>query len=606
MLQAIKELGEEKLQLEGRDPENIIDEVLTTVVQDPNESGNYPYVLVVVFRKVGDGFVYDRVQVEETDKTKTIRYLYRRGSSQGPDRTPTSRITEISKTFQGKTEGWFKKFSSRNPFFTELKKAMDSAKEHILQDLREEWARTSSSLKRQQSGILTIGVEENGMLKYLGDFSDFHDLLREEILGKYGSVLKGNHICAICGERKAEVYGEALSEVFKFYNLDKPGYIAGGFRREVAWKNFPICLDCILKIEEGSKFISNHLRFSMGGQRYWLIPKFIRGVPEAREVVTNFFQIVERSGDVLRSQRLARISEDENDILNELSKLQDVLTYNFFFFLAQKGSSIPREITLLVEDVLPSRLSQIFKAKERADECDLLHDVKIKEEFVNIEFRFDEFRRFTPSRETFLEVVDRVFRGLPIDRDLILSWIMAAIRQRFSQDEYLKPWVLRGLSALLFFSELGLFRPLNQQADGGNPMTVLSSAAESFFSKYSKTFSNPASKTLFLLGVLTQKLLNIQFADRGSTPFRKNLKGLKMKEEDFKGLFPKIQSKLEEYGKNYYKSLETLISDYFVQAGKDWGMSTDEMNFYFVLGMNLQESVSEALDLGKEEEKEVG
>jgi len=608
MLQAIRELGEEKLKQEGRDPENIATEVLTTVVQDPNEGGNYPYVLVVVFRKVGDEFVYGRVQVEQTDKTKISRYLYRRGSSQGPDRTPTSRITEISKTFQGKLIAWFTKHGLDTAFFADLKEAIERDKDRILQDLQKEWQGIYFSLKRQRkNAVLTVATEDNGGFRYPGDFPEFRDLLQREIREKYGEVSQPDHICSVCGERREEVYGGALTEVFKFYNLDKPGYIAGGFRRADAWKNFPICLDCILKIEEGRKFITEDERlvFRMGEQRYWLIPKFLRGVPAFRDVTMRFFQIANRSGEVLTKQRLKRISEDERDILNELGSFPDMLTYDFFFFLAQKGSSIPREITLLVEDVLPSRLSSIFEAKTKADECNLLHNVKIKkDEYTDIEFRFDEFRRFTPSRKAFLEVVDRVFRGLPLDRDLMLSWIMSRLRQDFSGDRYLKPLVLRGLSALLFFDRLEMFEQHNQQVKGGELMVELGPSAENFFGKYTETFPNPFPKVLFLLGVLTQKLLNIQYADRGSTPFRKKLQGLKMKEEDFKGLLPKIQSKLEEYDKNYYKSLETLISDYFLQAGRGWNMPTDEMNFYFILGMNLQERVSEALGLKKEEKEE--
>jgi CRISPR-associated protein Csh1 len=75
-----------------------------------------------------------------------------------------------------------------------------------------------------------------------------------------------------------------------------------------------------------------------------------------------------------------------------------------------------------------------------------------------------------------------------------------------------------------------------------------------------------------------------------------------MREEDFKALLPKIQNKLEEYGKNYYRPLEALISGYFLEAGKGWRISTDELNFYFVLGMNLVDEVSKTLGLKKEKE----
>ena len=601
MLQAIKELGEEKLQQEGISPENIANKVLSTVVQDPNKNGNYPNVFVVLFRKTDGGFNYDRIQREESTKTKISRYLYRRGSPNGPNITPTCLVTDIDKTFRVKLEGWFTKFGQADPLFAELHRAIATDKRRILEDIKRE-AEFISSVKKQENIVLTVGLWEDEKLNYPGDYSEFRDLLREEIFNKYRGISTKDHVCAVCGEKKVEVFGEALSQIFKFYTLDKPGYIAGGFRREEAWKNFPICLDCMLKIEEGQKFINDHLAFRMGGQRYWLIPEFLRGIPEASKSVTEFFQIADRSGDTLRDERLALITEDEREILKECAELPDLLTYKFFFFEAQKGSSIPHEITLLVEDVLPSRLSRIFEAKQTADRCNLLHNVKIREnEYADIKFRFNDFRGFFLSNKVFLEVVDRVFRGLYLDRGLVLSWLMTRIRQEFIKDHYLKPTLLRGLSALLFFDELRMFSQQQEQYKGGTPMTDLAPLAEDFFDRYERTFRSPPSKAVFLLGVLTEKLLNIQYDERGSKPFRKNLKSLMMKEEDFRGLLPKIQNKLEEYGKNYYRSLETLISDYFLQSGQDWDMSTDELNFYFVLGMNLQATVTEALGLKKKE-----
>ncbi len=88
-------------------------------------------------------------------------------------------------------------------------------------------------------------------------------------------------------------------------------------------------------------------------------------------------------------------------------------------------------------------------------------------------------------------------------------------------------------------------------------------------------------------GALAQLLLNIQYQERGADPFRTKLQGLKLDERLVKRLLPEMQNKLEEYGKNYYRELEALISKYMIQAGEGWRLSKDEISFYFVLGMNL-------------------
>jgi CRISPR-associated protein Csh1 len=114
-----------------------------------------------------------------------------------------------------------------------------------------------------------------------------------------------------------------------------------------------------------------------------------------------------------------------------------------------------------------------------------------------------------------------------------------------------------------------------------------SETADLLFDSFPDFFSNDIKKAVFLEGVIAQKLLNIQYTDRGATPFRSKLQGLKLDEKLIKRLFPEIQNKLTEYGKNYYRDLEEKISIHMVKAGDGWKMPKDEISYYFVLGMNL-------------------
>ncbi len=363
-----------------------------------------------------------------------------------------------------------------------------------------------------------------------------------------------------------------------------------------------MCLECSLKIAEGKKFLDEYLKKKMGGQQYYLIPKFILGVEGTEEVIETFFRYSTHPEELLKERTLEQITEDEKEILEFLGELKDVLTYNFLFFSAPNPQVF--KINLLVEDILPSRISKIFEAKKEAEKLEIFKNIKVgRNQYENIEFRFDELRRFITFQKSFLEVVDKTFRGLNIEPNLLFSWFMGRIRQEFIHDAYLKFLVLRAFVSFLFFKKLGIMpsnKTLNKK--GGEFMNELKEKAEDFFNNFKDTFLTPAHIAVFLLGAFTQKLLNIQYQERGSTPFWKNLKRLKMGERDFKCLLPKIQNKLEEYGKNYYRSLESLISEYFLEAGKNWQISTDELNFYFVLGMNLVDEVDKVLNLTKEKE----
>jgi CRISPR-associated protein Csh1 len=115
-----------------------------------------------------------------------------------------------------------------------------------------------------------------------------------------------------------------------------------------------------------------------------------------------------------------------------------------------------------------------------------------------------------------------------------------------------------------------------------------------FFESNKAFFGSDAKKAAFLEGILTQKLLNIQFTDKKATPFRDKLHGLRMNEALIKRLLPEIQNKLEEYKKNYYRDLEEIITRYFVLSGVNWIESNDDLSFYFVLGMNSYKLFNDA------------
>jgi len=70
-----------------------------------------------------------------------------------------------------------------------------------------------------------------------------------------------------------------------------------------------------------------------------------------------------------------------------------------------------------------------------------------------------------------------------------------------------------------------------------------------------------------------------------------------MNENDFKGLLPKLQSKLEEYdafdkGK---RILAREAANYLLLAQDKWQMPVDELNFYFAAGMNMADEVTKII-----------
>jgi len=127
-----------------------------------------------------------------------------------------------------------------------------------------------------------------------------------------------------------------------------------------------------------------------------------------------------------------------------------------------------------------------------------------------------------------------------------------------------------------------------------------SETIEKFLGKYGEVFDTPDKKAAFLEGVLVKFLLDVQYANRKSTPFMTKLHGLKLDDAKIKKLLPEIVEKLREY-KTGYPWLEELTSRYLVEAdNRGWNLSKYEISYYFALGLSLGRIFKEkAEDSGK-------
>jgi CRISPR-associated protein Csh1 len=174
----------------------------------------------------------------------------------------------------------------------------------------------------------------------------------------------------------------------------------------------------------------------------------------------------------------------------------------------------------------------------------------------------------------------------------LLKFIMQEIRKDFyeagSNSSFFYK-VRQAIAVVLFLEQSGVL-----EMKGGNAM---GSRFDSLFEVFGQQMDTNEKKAIFLLGALTQMLLDVQQSKRNSKPFLKQLMSLKMDERTIKGLLPKVINKLQEYDayQRSHQQLAEEISTLFMAAQKNWRMSIDELNFYFVCGMNLVSKVKEVL-----------
>ncbi|MGC9514573.1 TIGR02556 family CRISPR-associated protein [Methanocrinis sp.] len=618
MIEAVSKIGEYVQQVNGGE------DLLDTFIENPNSNNKYNFVLIVVLNDQNGDYSFSHVEHQEFKDFEN--YLYKRGYSAATDATPTSRITEIDRTFKNKFLRWFDKcddYELSEKDTEELKRmsmAISDKSETILAELKDKL----SLKKADEYAIITLGIKNNGEIKYLRDIPVFRNILLLKGKDRYitkksqGTSLGKDALCSVCKERKKEVYGFAIP--WAFHTFDKPGFIAGGFEVSESWKDTPVCFDCAIRLELGKKYIEERLNFSFCGFRYLLVPKLALG--------GDFQDILRILGgkDQKRKQNLSgevrkNIIADEGEIFDLVQEMKDFISNSLIFYKKDQASY---RILLLIEGVLPSRLRILFKAKENIDNrFKVYNDLLLSEaqrEKIHLEFNFGVVRRFFPQESTnrtfdkiFLEIVNKTFVGDPINYYLVINFIMRRIREEFFKGHQTKIVTLNGFLLLHYLEELNIFRnykeDINEMDEKGGLKSFenleglpMGQKVEKFFEANKPFFTSDAKKATFLEGLLAQKLLNIQWRDKNATPFRTKLHGLKMNEALVKKLLPEIQNKLEEYGKNYYRDLESIIAQHFILAGVNWKETDDELSFYFVLGMDMQKLFKNE----KEDEQQIG
>ncbi|MBM7582840.1 CRISPR-associated protein Csh1 [Caldicoprobacter guelmensis] len=577
MLVAVKEIGQLRIKQEKLDP-------LEVLVEDPDSNGSYKKVIAIVLEQKSDGaWDFKEVGPEEYDKSKVMRYLYKSGAANGADFTPTARVSgKPGVTFDNKIIGWFDILEERDlPISKEEREFLNQIKEALSKNadyLKNEIIRIREETPNKIGIVVTLKFRQKSEEKYVGDFPVFKQLLLYQVDEKNQRCAAKNKVCSICGEKKDLVIGNL--DTYAFYTLDKIGYITSGFKEKDAWKNFPVCRECKFALDEGKKYIENHLTFKFCGIKYNLIPKFIMGAEMIPEEVLDIFANTSKLVS-LKQEAIDRITTDEDDILYYLKDIKDVIALNFLFI---NKTNAAERILLLIEDVFPSRIRRIFDAKYKTDAV-----------FSNT-FTFGSIRSFfaksDPNKREydldgyFLDIVDRVFKGRPVSYHFLLKFIMKKVRHEFINDGYFYQAVKDGLMTIYFLQTLGLIEMEEEVME--------ERVFDGLFAKYGPAFETPLKRGLFLMGALTELLLRKQYKERGAKPFMKNLKSLKMNESDFKGLLPKIQNKLEEY--NAFDKGKRILAreaaNYLLLAQDKWQMPVDELNFYFAAGMNMVDEVA--------------
>ncbi|MGI6198696.1 MAG: TIGR02556 family CRISPR-associated protein [Candidatus Cloacimonadaceae bacterium] len=424
-------------------------------------------------------------------------------------------------------------------------------------------------------------------------YKDFYTLDKKTVEGS-------DLVCSLCFEHKEKLWGYV--SIYNFYtSKTELAPIAGGLNKELAHNNFPVCPGCAKKLKQVKPVIDQYFSFKFCGFDYFLVPEHVGGSSEeeAMDKVINimFNRCVPRPGH-LSDMRLGSFTlADKHQLLNaadevfyHLTTTNNSVAYTMIFYTQSQSQF---QLLSSVDDIFPSQFKEIFAAKEGAEDHAVFKDLPGKkgEEIYDLLFRFDLLREFLPvaSRiegdfsKSFLETTRSIFRQEPISYSFLLQRIVAVIRRRFTNDENYGLSARKAFLILKFLHNLGCIKPNKHKTQ---KEVSVNAHYEEFFTEHQDFFDTNAKKSVFMTGVMTQHLLDIQYVDRDAAPFRTRLNGLKLNPALMNRIFTEAREKLEQYGKNYYRELQSDIAQLMITGGLE-DLSNDEISYFFTLGMTL-------------------
>ncbi len=599
------------------------------------------YIFKIVFDITKlNGVKYKEISYEETSNDKKLKYLYKKGSANGSDYTPTSKITSLNKTYEKKflksIESFIKehkealKLNYDNLLFLEsLNNEIKKNKDNIYHDLYE-FINKQGLLKEDKKendfniidgGVLTIVfIDENQkdeqdayIEKYIGDldfivnvFTSNEEDSYKGFYEKYNTTsIAKDKLCYICKKTKPKVWG--FVSTYPFYTCDKTGLISGGFSQKEAYKNYPVCSECAVKLEYGKDYIDDNLSFRFCGFNYLLIPQLVINDNNILQDILNKLSKYKSFSLGNKEKDDEKILLTEEAILEDLAEEGNYVNFNFIFF---EKNNAAYNILLRLDEVPPSRLNYLITVKKEIDKQKRKYNIfekivitpKNKPSYqIDFDFRFKFIREFFLSSniegvydKDFLNILNDIFIGNKISYQFLLNRFMAIIRSNFlNSDNFPSISMLKAYKVIMYLEQIELLNRIK----GDNMENV--KPYNDFFTE-NKIFDDDTKKAVFLEGVLADKLLYIQYQERNAKPFQTRLNGLKIDEKIAKRLLPEMINKLEEYGKNYQslRDLEEAISLYMLNSDfKKY--SIDEISFYFSLGLSLSKQFV------KEEKEEI-
>lgn len=404
------------------------------------------------------------------------------------------------------------------------------------------------------------------------------DLMVQRFLEPFASGGQRSGVCSVCG-RSATVYGNV--SLLACYNLDKPGSIAGGFRRQRADRNFPVCGDCALALADAVVFAETHLTSFMAGQTYMVLP--YSNAPGVREELA---QTLHRHPDRFHLGQAHDLVADELDLVDELRGRGDQLALHLVFFAAKNAAW---RIRAEVQQLLPSRLHALQEASRQIEQAEDLAAV-YKAEIRHLHIGANSFRSFAGGDDGLRAWLTALFRQETIDYRHFFHHLVDKLVAVGRSEPQRLTWTTREAWGLYRYARLtGLIIPPIAMEAAKVQDAIPNSPFGRYVQGHQDFFRRPELVVAFLSGCYAAQVASVQRQVRGAAPFTKKFMGRLLNRALLQRLYREGHGKLAQYDKLGYviTGLDPDLAAAWVSCGADWAISDEETTFAFTLGYSL-------------------
>lgn len=516
-------------------------------------------------------------ELEDFNSTLIPKYLYRRPpGANGTNTVPTLYINtkdpdKTSKKIRQSIENYNLDFIS--------KEDLEQAIHHF-----EEF-----DFNKDYYYVITFSIDG----KYFGEFEEYQTVFEEEAYKKYyqknyGKTKKKNQLCALTN-KPATVFGFVDTLGF---TVDADSFRRNSFDANKAYTMFPVSEEAIPYLEGARGILLNRLSTHFFGSfKYAVFPHFVFQ-PEldlAQYIASKFLDKAALNIDN-RAGEKGFINDTElilNDIIENGDLNRNDIYYTMLFFEQQQAQF---KIYLELNDVLPSRISKVLKAKKEAEKRYHIYTSyitkkgEVRQQKITL-FRLREYfitgqKNIQPA---FFKLIQSIFTGQPYEDSKLVRLVLESWKKSFKENYHNEEntfnyLVKYSLGNLFFLNELEIFKSEYKMSEYS--LTTERQDAFSFIEGHPAYFEKEYLKGAFIFGCLTTRLLYNQ----PGNAFMKELNGLNIDKDLISKKFPKLIARLRQYDKEF-SSLEAAAMRYFANEEK---VSKDEISFAFTMGLVLQ------------------